>query len=56
MFSETEMRAARIAASIEGDTKSLYYTELENGDEEEAFRSVSKSFIQFRSVTKPFIQ
>ena len=26
MLSETEMRAARIAASIEGDTKFLYYT------------------------------
>ncbi len=40
------MRAARIAASIEGDSKSLYYTELENGDEEEAFRSVTNPLIQ----------
>jgi small nuclear ribonucleoprotein (snRNP)-like protein len=35
--SETEMRAARIAASIEGDGKVDYYTALENGVELNSF-------------------
>jgi len=34
--SEAEEKAARIAASIEGDGKSRYQVELENGEEEEA--------------------
>jgi len=38
--SEAADRAARIAASIEGDSRSRNNTELENGDEEEAFSAV----------------
>ena len=36
--SEAEQRAARIAASIESEGRSRQQIELENGDEEEAFR------------------
>jgi len=38
--SEAEEKAARIAASIEGDGTSRHQVELENGDEEEAFSAV----------------
>ncbi len=38
LFSEMERQAARLAAEIENQGESGYRAQLENGDEEDAFR------------------
>ena len=55
-FSEAEARASRIAAQIENNDKSKHSAELENGDEEEAFRfSFISTYLIHLSFTNSFL-